>query len=120
PAGLASLDFELPVRGKVFRFTTPRGDVAVRASAASQPLIEGLVRLAGVAVLVVIVLAARRLLRGQAFSGRAKRALAIAMILLGIAGVLFGVFPVAGVLAFVAGIVMLVRLRVARRRMVAA
>ena len=120
PTGLASLDVELPLRGTVYRFTTPRGDVDIRATAVSQPLIDGLVRLGATAGLVVIVLVVRRLARRGSLGLAAKRTASTVLIVLGVLGVLFGVFPVAGTVAIFAGIGMKVWLRFARRKAAAA
>jgi hypothetical protein len=120
PTGLASLDVELPLRGTVYRFTTPRGDVDIRATAVSQPLIDGLVRLGAVAGLVVIVLVVRRLARRGSLGLAAQRTASTVLIVLGIAGAFCGVFPIAGVVVFFAGIGMKIWLRFARRKAAAA
>jgi len=65
PTGLASLDFDVPKRGTLYRFTTPGGDVEVTARAASAKLSDGLLRAACVLVgawLVVVI--GRRANRG--------------------------------------------------------
>ncbi|MCX5654149.1 MAG: hypothetical protein NTY65_05825, partial [Planctomycetota bacterium] len=120
PTGLASLDVDLPLRGTMVRFTTPRGDVEVRATAVSQPLIDGLVRLGAAVGLVVIVLVVRRLARRGTFGFAAQRTASTVLIVLGVLGVMFGVFPVAGVAAIFAGIGMKVWLRFARRKIIRA
>ncbi len=53
PAGLASLDVELPLRGVVYRFTTPGGDAEITARALPSRLLR---RVGGAAALVVAVL----------------------------------------------------------------
>jgi hypothetical protein len=120
PTGLASLDVELPLRGTMYRFTTPRGDVDIRATAVSQPLIDGLVRLGAAVGLVVIVLVVRRLARRGSFGLAAQRTASTVLIVLGIAGAFCGVFPIAGVVAIFVGIGMKVWLRFARRKAAAA
>jgi hypothetical protein len=114
--GLASLEVALPLRGQQYRFTTPRGVVEIYGRAASAPLIEGLQRLGGVAVLVVILLVIRRFVRWQAFSVQAQGTLATVLIVLGVLGLLAGVLPVVGFLAMVVGVGMKVRLFFTRRR----
>jgi heme A synthase len=116
PSGMASLDVELPRRGTMYRFTTPRGKVEIKAMAASQPLIEGIERLGAVVALIVLVLVVRRILRRQSMSLRAQNILATVLIILGIVGVTFGLLPVVGVLAVFAGVIMKVRLYRIRRR----
>jgi hypothetical protein len=120
PAGMASLDVELPRRGTVYRFTTPRGEVEITARAASLPLIEGLERLGAVVGLVIVVLVVRRFVRNRTLSPRGQGLVSTVLIVLGIIGILFGLFPLAGVAAVIVGIVMKVILRRARRRAAAA
>jgi hypothetical protein len=55
--GLASLDIQLPQRGLVYRFTTPRGDQRVTATAVSAPLITALERVAIVLIFSLLVAA---------------------------------------------------------------
>jgi hypothetical protein len=120
PAGLASLDVELPKRGTLYRFTTPRGVVEITSCAASVPLLEGLERLGGVVVLAVLVAAVIRLARRRPLSMQAQGTVATVLIILGIVGILFGVLPLGGLVAVILGIVILVRLRRARRKAAAA
>ena len=47
-AGLASLDVRLPERGKMYLFTTPRGDIEITASAISASTLSRLSGLAAV------------------------------------------------------------------------
>jgi hypothetical protein len=104
----------------MIRFTTPRGDVEISATAVSQPLIDGLVRLGAAVGLVVLVLVVRRLARRGSFGFAAQRTASTVLIVLGVLGVMFGVFPVAGVAAIFAGIGMKVWLRFARRKIIRA
>jgi hypothetical protein len=113
-AGLTSLDFEVPKRGTLYRFTTPGGDVKITARAASDKLLVGLAK--AVAVLVaagVVVLIGRRAGRGG-FAWLAGPFAAAAMILLGFF-LLFVGFLVAGLLLLVLGTTLLVR-RALRKR----
>jgi hypothetical protein len=124
PAGMASLDFQLPTRDDpeypVYRFTTPRGDVEVTASAASQPLVEGLQRVGGVAALVIVVLVIRRLARGRSFGLQTQSTLSTVLIVLGIIGMFVGILPVASLIAIVIGVIMKIHLFRVRRRPAAA
>jgi hypothetical protein len=120
PFGMASLDVLLPARGLVYRFTTPRGDVEVTASAASRPLIEGLERVGGVAALVIVVLVIRRLSRGRSFGLQTQSTLSTVLIVLGIIGLFVGILPVAGLIAIVIGVIMKIHLFRVRRRPAAA
>jgi hypothetical protein len=64
PAVLASLEVDLHPRGVKYLFTTPRGEAEITAQAVSSSLVGRLVRLAGLAVTLLVVLvlvaAARR------------------------------------------------------------
>ncbi|MCX5675027.1 MAG: hypothetical protein NTX87_08470, partial [Planctomycetota bacterium] len=115
PTGLASLDVELPLRGRLFRFTTPGGEMKIAATAASLRLVEGAERLGAVLALVVLMWIAWRLARRGSFGPAARRTASTVILVLGVVGVLFGVFPVAGLVALLVGLVMKVWLRFARR-----
>jgi hypothetical protein len=115
PAGLASLDFEVPKRGTLYRFTTPGGDVKITARAASDKLLTGL----GKAVIVLVgawavVLIGRMGSRG-AFAWLAGPVTAALMVLLGLA-LLFSGFLVAGPILILLGIVLAVRRVLTLRR----
>lgn len=115
PAGLASLDFEIPKRGTLYRFTTPGGDVELSARAASVNLIEKLAR--AVAVLAaagLIALLGQRAARGV-LAWLASPLGWAAMIVLGMVLLVNG-FLMAGVALFVAGVVLAVRRAVHARR----
>ena len=119
-AGAASLDVDLPRRGTLIQFTVPRGEVEVTARSASMPLIEGLERVGGAAVLVILIALVRRWLRGREVGLRAQAAVSTALIVLGVVGLAIGIFPVAGLLTVLVGVGMKVRLFFARRRPAAA
>ena len=119
-AGAASLDVDLPRRGTLVQFTVPRGEVEITARSASMPLIEGLERVGGAAVLVVLIALVRRWLRGREVGLRAQAAVSTALIVLGVVGLAIGVFPVAGLVTVLVGVGMKVRLFFARRRPAAA
>jgi len=108
-AGLASLDVQLPWRGTVYRFSTPQGDVAITARAASNELTTGAARTAAVVLLVVLIAGAAALVRRSNLSLPASRIGGAALIL--VALLLFCVFPVPGLLALLAGVVILARRR---------
>ena len=58
PAGLANIDFQLPERGRVYYFLTPRGEVSITAQAASDDLLNKLIYLAVALVVIVVISAA--------------------------------------------------------------
>jgi hypothetical protein len=116
PAGMASLDVVIPQRGQVFKFTMPRGDIQITARPVSQPLVDSLLRIAGVLAAVGVLVALRRFLKRRQFGPSARRAAAATLIVLGFIGLLLGIFPLAGLAMFVIGIVWAIRLALARRR----
>ena len=116
PAGLASLDVELPRRGTLYQFTMPRGEAEITARSASMPLIEGLERVAGVVVLVVVIVLVRRWLRGREIGLKTQGTISTVLIILGVVGIALGIFPVAGLLALAMGVGMKIKLFFARRR----
>ena len=118
--GLASLPVELPVRGTVYLFTTPRGEVEIAARAVSVRFVETVVRLG--AVLVVLVIGGIGLWlvrsgRGAALGGRNG---AILLVLLGVGSAALGVLPIAGLALALVGLVLLIRRRRAAPAAVAA
>ncbi len=116
--GLVSLDVDLPAfdasRWQRVRFTTPRGDVRLDGWAASRSMVEGLERLGVVVASVAVVLLVRAVAR-RARTRALHGLLSTALIVLGALGVLFGVLPVAGLLALLAGIVWKIARVVGRR-----
>jgi hypothetical protein len=74
PAALASLDVELHLRGVKYAFTTPRGDVEISARAVSRPLLGRAIRLALLALGVLLIVGvSRRANRFSATKGQAQR-----------------------------------------------
>jgi len=113
--GLASLDVELPMRGQLYRFTTPGGDVEITAQAASRDTLLYLGQVAAVLAVVLVVWAMVRLARAGRLAWLASPGGSTLLIVLGILGVFVGVLPVLALAAFVAGVVLKVR-RASRRR----
>jgi hypothetical protein len=107
PTGLASLDIELPLRGIEYRFTTPRGEVEITARAAGVSLLDRLGRVIVALVLVALAWVLVRLVRRATLSDQFRRFAPAALIVAGVASLLFGILPIAGVLAIVAGIAVL-------------
>jgi hypothetical protein len=111
-SGLASLgDFPLPTRGEVFFFTTPRGEVEITARSVSNPMLSRLGRAAAVLALVVLAGWLIRLGRRSRFEGAGRSTAASVLILLGLLSIFFGVFPLLGLIAVVAGIVLKIERR---------
>ncbi len=110
--GLASLDFELPTRGALYRFTTPRGEVEITAWSFSNDLLRRLVAMAIVAVVALVIgTAARRMDRGR-FAWLETRTGSTLLICLGLLSFFGGILPVVGLVAVVAGCGLLVHRRV--------
>jgi hypothetical protein len=115
PAGLASLDFQLPQSGTIYRFTTTRGEVQITARAVSQELLSRLAALACIAAVVLVVWCGLRLVR-RSWLAWLARPLGIALlIILGLVSVLIGVWPIAGLLIGSAGLVLAVRAIIQRK-----
>jgi hypothetical protein len=111
-AGLASLDVQLPERGRLYQFTTPRGETAVSANSISLNVLSRLLRLACVLAVAALAWAlSRERARQTAQRFLASRVFGVAIILLGFASVLTGMLPIAGLLAVIAGVVIIVRQR---------
>jgi len=117
-AGLSSLDFDLPTRGAVHYFTTPRGDVVITARPVDRRIVERLVNLgwlAGIAVgLLVILAVSRRVAR----SGRGLVVGAVVFWCVGLLSILFTALPVYGLVLIAGGVLLIVESR--RRRSAAA
>jgi hypothetical protein len=111
-AGLASLDFTLPVRGKAYHFTTPRGQIEVQARPVSQSLLARLAGLVGLGVVVLLVWAASRR-PAREFWRRLFGTVACGVLLavVGLASVISGIFPYAGLLLVAIGIALAIRNR---------
>ncbi len=110
--GLASLDFELPTRGRLYRFTTPRGEVKITAWSLSSDLLRRLAEMAIVAVVALAIWFAARLVGRGGFAWLETRAGSTLLVCLGLLSCLGGVLPVLGLVAFVAGCGLLVHRRV--------
>ena len=106
--GLASLDFELPKQGRVYRFSTPRGEVELTARAVSNEL---LAKLGTLAMLIAGVLVAWYVVRVVERGGCAwlrRPSGALLLIVLGLLMIVVGVLPVAAVAMSVIGGVLIV------------
>jgi hypothetical protein len=111
-AGLASLDFRLPQRGRVYSFTTQRGSIEVTARPVALELIGRLAGLAGLATVVLLVWAATRRPAREAYA-RVFSTVASGVLLavFGLVSLISGIFPVLGLVLVVAGIVLAIRNR---------
>jgi len=121
PTGLASLDIEVPPRGKVYLFTVPRGETKITAQPIAHDLTARLINLAIVAAVIAIGVVLYRILR-QLPVRQATGTIAFAnlLIIIGLAGWFFDILPLFGLVVFVIGMVLLVRRILDRRRAAAA
>ena len=107
PAGLRSLDFDLPTRGQVFVFTTPGRDIAVTARTVSRALTDDSARVAVVLLAAAVVLWIGRIASPAWFRWLNTRGGAPLLICVGLLLSIAG-FVVVGLLLLVAGIVLAV------------
>ena len=118
PAGLASLDFELPTDTdlyQVYRFTTPRGEAELTARNISTSAVSRLVSLAAIAAACVVLWIVFALIRRGAL-GRFRHPLGASLLLLAGLLMLSMAVPVIAVAAMTAGFWLLVAWMVARVR----
>ena len=109
-AALASLDVEIPRRGTVYRFSTPRGDVQLAARPVAVGLIEAGQRLALVVLFVVAAVWLVRLTRRLhwcAWCERHARGIALTLAAFGL--VLLCISPLLGMLLLLIASGLLVR-----------
>jgi hypothetical protein len=107
PAGLASLDVQLPLRGVAYRFSTPQGDIAITARAASQRLIVTSEQVSAVLGLALLAMVLIYLVRQGRFAWLASRVSGALMLVSGL--VLFCLFPVLGLVGLLGGMTVLAR-----------
>ena len=101
--GMSSLDVKFAPRGRVYRFTTPRGNAPITARAIATPTFirfQSLAWVIGMAILALLV--GRWLRRGGLTALRGRRGGTILMVL-GHACLLTSILPWAGLLAILIG-----------------
>ncbi len=122
-AGLASLDFQLPERGRVYYFLTPRGEVSITAQAVSGDLLNKLIYLAVALAVIVVISAALRAAGGGHLAWLTGPRANVLMICLGALAMFTGILPLAGAVIFLIGLILPVRratLRAGKARAAAA
>ena len=110
-AGLASLDVELPTRGRLFCFTTPRGETEITARCVSNSLVERLTEVGATVAALLALWVVVRWIRSGGLSGLARPIGSTLLILLGLLSICGGLFPVVGVLAIFTGCGLKIRRR---------
>ena len=107
--GLASLDVDLPMRGAVYHFTTPQGDIEITARAVSRTLVQRLGWATVVVMVVLLVIAVAAAARRGRFDWFATWTGCLLLIVAGAISVVLGIAPLLGVIAFAAGGTLAVR-----------
>jgi hypothetical protein len=102
-AGLASLDFNLPAHGELYRFTIPRGEATITAQAFSSDLLRRLIVLAIVVVVAIAAWLVVRRVRMAHFAWLATRSGSTLLVCLGLLGLITGLLPWAGLAAILIG-----------------
>lgn len=116
--GFVSLDVNLPWRGNVYRFTTPRGKAPeITARAISSELLGKVYRVAGLLVGLVGVLVVVRMVFGGWLRWLAGLAGTVLLLGLGLALLLLGIFPVGGAALFLVGVIRGLRRMAGKPRM---
>lgn len=120
-SGLASLDVEIPERGVLYRFTTPRSGIEINARAISAKFIDSLKPL-GIVILALGLVGLVRWLdvRRWKFSLKAQSTISSLLIIFAPLGLLLGILPILAVVALVAAIAWKIVLRRTRKRLAAA
>jgi hypothetical protein len=113
---LASLDVELPTRGREYFFTTPRGEVQIVAYGISQPHTSRLTQLLAIALGAVVLYVLYRVLRRVVPVLLRTIAGAVLLILLGLLSLIAMTFPVFGLVVLVIGTTQLIRHLIHRNR----
>jgi hypothetical protein len=111
PTGLASLSVQLPWRGTEVLFTTPGGDVRITARAADRHSLLRLGQTSAVLAAMLLLLGLARVARRGRFRWLAGPTGSTALILAGIASLLFGVALLPGLAALAAGTTLKIRRR---------
>jgi len=104
--GLASLDFQLPVRGNEYFFTTPRGDTRITVQAIEQQQIQRFEQL-GLILVCFAAIGGLIWLVVRVYSLLSRRVRATLLILLGVGSLISGKLMVIGLLALIWGFGML-------------
>ena len=100
--GLASLQLEIPQRGQLFLFTTPRGNASVKFHSFNKEFIRrALACLYATALWIALAFLIRWVWRSKSASPRASAAIRLVGVVAGISMVIIGIFPILGVILIV-------------------
>lgn len=112
-AGLVGLDVEIPLRGTLYRFTTPLGEADVSAMPIATPFVESLRRLSAVLVATIVIWTLWRSAGGRIAAAAGSRTAAALLAVFGLLSIVTGVLPVLGLLLIGTGVVLFIRRRFA-------
>ena len=115
-AGLASLDFDLPLRGTVYHFTTPRGEVEADRSGRLDRVAGPPGRAGGHRRLALLVWFVVGRVRGGGFAWLRRPFGATLLIILGFLMLISGVLPIAGLVLLLVGLGLVIARLVQRSR----
>ncbi len=105
-AGLSSLDFQLPERGQVFYFTTPRGEVDITARPVERELGDRLISFGWLLAMIIALMIASAIVQRAARS-RTGRILSVLLLCGGgLLMILGGLFPIFGIAMFFGSILL--------------
>lgn len=110
-AGLVSLDFELPQRGRTYYFMTPRGDVEIAMRPFEGRLLGQLQSLAALIALIVSVLVGWWLVGKLTRTHRSRVGVSVLLMLVGVGLLIGGAIPIFAIAMVLAGILLMLRER---------
>lgn len=113
--GLASLDVELPERGQLFLFTTPRGDVEITARAVDQKTMNRSLNAAWLGGLLVVLSIVAWVVRKLTSESAGMAILGGLLLLVGVTSFLIGYWPWIGALMALTGSLLLMQMAIRRR-----
>lgn len=105
-SGLVSLDFELPQRGEVYYFMTPRGNVEIAMRPFDGRLLAQLKSFAALAAMILATLVGWWLVQKMTRSHRSRLGVATLLVLLGIGCLVGGVVPIFAIVMILGGILL--------------
>ncbi len=106
PMGLSSLDFELPARGQVFYFTTPRGAVEITARPVEREVGDRLVSFGWLLAMIFALLVATAIVR-RVSQSRTGRILSVVLLCgAGLLMTLLAILPIFGIALFFGAILL--------------
>jgi hypothetical protein len=115
-AGMASLDFDLPTPGVLYRFTTPQGDVEITGRHVSGNLLGRLIGIAALAVGLLVLWFAVRAIRRANIGPPRRPVAAMLLVIAGLISLCGGILPLVGLAAIAVGCGLEIHRQTAMRR----